>query len=307
MSAVRDLPDGAEAAAILDAARPRAFVLPDRGVTLAALDWGGTGPIALLHHANGFCKGVWGLVAEGLKHRYRVIAIDARGHGDSTVPSDPDAYAWAEFALDVAAVGEALRTEQGAPIALGIGHSFGGTALLGAASRHPDLFARLLLVDPVTPPPPDSAPTAERQARLVRIVEGARKRRAEWPSRAEARAWWAERAFFASWDPRALDLYVLDGLRARPDGSVVLKCMPETEATIFGHSGGIDVFALAAAVRTPTRILWAERGDFSRPVYERMARGMANAVIETVAAGHLVTMERPDLVVEAALRPHAAG
>src|SRR5260221_8016211 len=84
------------ARALLGRAERRTFHLPERGVTLAALDWGGRGPLALLHHANGFCKGVWALVADALRERGHVIAFDARGHGDSSRPEGADAYAWDE-------------------------------------------------------------------------------------------------------------------------------------------------------------------------------------------------------------------
>ena len=50
-------------------------------------------------------------------------------------------------------------------------------------------------------------------AHVVGLVERARRRRNEWGSRAEAREWFGEKELFAGWDERALDLYVLDGLR----------------------------------------------------------------------------------------------
>ena len=55
----------------------------DASIEIAGLDWGGDGPIALLNHANGFCAATWGLVAGKLCERFRVVGIDARGHGDS--------------------------------------------------------------------------------------------------------------------------------------------------------------------------------------------------------------------------------
>jgi len=287
---------------ILAAARPQRLILPARSVEIALLDWGGDGPLALLHHANGFSKGVWGLVAWELRARFRVLAMDARGHGDSSRPADPDAYRWEELAADVGAVAAALAREHGRGVALGIGHSFGGTAMLGAAARDPERFGRLLLVDPVTPAPPSVALPPERRQYARRLVEGARKRRATWPSRAEARAHLGARSLFARADPRALDLYVLDALRERPDGSVELKCAPETEATLFSQSRAIDVFAWARDLVPRTLFLWAARGDFPRPVYEALAASMRDATVETVPTGHLVPLERPDLVAEAAIR-----
>jgi pimeloyl-ACP methyl ester carboxylesterase len=290
----------ATARALLARAQRRTFALPDRNVELAALDWGGRGPLALLHHANGFCKGLWGLVAEALRARWRVVAIDARGHGDSSQPEGADAYAWDQFAEDLLAVATQLRRESGAPLALGIGHSFGGTAMIGAAAREGDLFARLLLVDPVIPPPPPVL--AGRQGHLDRLVEGALRRRAEWPSRQAAREWCAQRSFFAAWQPEAIELYLLDGMHERADGSLVLKCPGAIEGAVFAGSTELDIFARARHVVTPTLLLWAERGDFPRAVHEAIAGVMADARVETVACGHLVPMERPDAVVEAVER-----
>jgi pimeloyl-ACP methyl ester carboxylesterase len=296
------MPDAAARALLATAAR-RTIALPENGVEIALLDWGGNGPLVLLHHANGFCKGVWGLVADALRDRYRVLSMDARGHGDSSKPSGPAAYAWDRFAEDVAGVASRLAAEHGdGRVALGIGNSFGGTALVGAAARRPDLFGQLVLVDPVVPPPPSVVRTPERAAHMHRLVEGARKRRAHFPSRAEARAQWAKRKLFAHWDRRALALYAEDGLRDSSGGGVELKCPPEIEATIFAESGSLDLFALARQLVTPTLMLWAAQGDFPRPLYEVLASSMADGRVETLEAGHLTPMERPDLVVEAALR-----
>ena len=297
----------ARARRILDAARPLRFALPERGVEIAALDWGGDGPVALLHHANGFCKGVWGLVAEGLRARFRVVAVDARGHGDSSRPEGEEAYTWERFAEDLLAVAERLAAEApGGRIAVGVGHSFGGTSTLGAAARRPGLFERIVLVDPVTPPPPAEV-GPERASHVQSLVDGARKRRADWPSRVEARAWWAERELFQDWLPDALDLYVLDGLRDAPDGSVVLKCPGEVEGAVFAAGEGFDVRALARGVATPALWLHAVRGSFSRATYDALAASMRAARVESVDAGHLVPMERPDLVIDAVQRFVAEG
>jgi len=277
----------------------RTIALPARDIEIALLDWGGDGPIALLHHANGFCKGLWTPVAAGLRERYRVIAIDARSHGDSSKPAGAGAYDWERFAEDLLGVAERLAADDPrGRIALGVGHSFGGTAMLGAAARRSDMFDRLILVDPVTPPSPGSW-TPERVARVRDLIERARKRRSSWPTRAAARASLAKRELFATWHPDALELYLADGFRTLDDGSVELKCLGAIEAEIFAGSAGIDVATLARGVATPTLFLWAARGSHPRALYEQLAASMAHARVETVDAGHLAPMERPDLVVAA--------
>ncbi|MBL1177290.1 alpha/beta fold hydrolase [Pantanalinema sp. GBBB05] len=73
----------------------------------------------------------------------RAIAIDLRGHGDSTPPAD-DNYSPAACAADLFAVLAALELEQ---IVL-VGHSFGACVALAAAAAQPQTIAQLVLVDP---------------------------------------------------------------------------------------------------------------------------------------------------------------
>lgn len=280
----------------------RRIRLPVSGVEIALLDWGGKGPLALLHHANGFCGALWALVAESLERSFRVVAMDARGHGDSSRPEGEGAYAWDRFPEDLLGVARALAPEApGSRIALGLGHSFGGTSTLAAAARAPGLFERVLAVDPVVFPP--GMLRARRATRTGNArAKAALRRRAVFESRDAARSRWQGRDFFAEWDPRALELYVQEGLRERPDGQFELKCPPEVEAAIFSAGSAFDLFELAPGIDVPARILWAAGGNFPREVHESLAACMAKGSVEPIEAGHLAPMERPDLVVEAVQR-----
>jgi pimeloyl-ACP methyl ester carboxylesterase len=273
------------------------------GIEIAALDWGGSQPLALLHHANGFCAGVWGVVAQALRPHFRVVAIDARGHGDSSKPQEREAYRWECFVDDLVRVAELLAGERAdGRVALGMGHSFGGTAMLSAAARRPRLFERIVLVDPVLTPRGGVAPPAERAAYRDRLAEAARDRQRVRASREEARQAWAGRRFFANWDPRVLDLYVAEGLRDRPDGQVELKCPGEVEAAVFEQGGTLDSLTDAGHLETPALLLWAREGDFPRPFYKAVASAMRDGRVQDIDAGHLLVMERPDRVAAAALR-----
>lgn len=85
---------------------------------------GGARPLVLLHgwSANLTC---WGVAAAELARRYRVIAVDLRGHGYSDAPEagydDP-----ANWAGDVAAV---LAQEAGGGAAVLLGWSYGGLVI----------------------------------------------------------------------------------------------------------------------------------------------------------------------------------
>ena len=284
---------------MLDGVKRRRLALPERGVEIALLDWGGDGPLALLHHANGFCAAMWGLVADSLRSRFHVVAMDARGHGDSSKPPAPEPYSdWENFGGDLLAVAERLASEHGGRVALGLGHSFGGSSFLMAASQRPDLFERLVLVDPITHPPLSPESEAFRKENSGKLAEGARKRVHVFESRAAARERWEGKDFFADWDPRALELYLAEGLEDRADGRVELKCRGDVEAAIFDAGRSFDAWSAAGRVKTPVLILWAARGTFPRMVYEGLVDVLPDARIVDADCGHLVPMERPDLVVE---------
>jgi pimeloyl-ACP methyl ester carboxylesterase len=268
------------------------------GPRIALLDWGGDGPPALLHHANGFCAALWAPVAERLRPHFRVFAMDARGHGDSSKPRSREAYHWSHFGRDVEAVA-AWLAERFGRVGLGLGHSFGGTAIALAAIADPALFDCIVLVDPIVVP--SDAEARGRISQGSQLAEGARKRREVWESREEARAKWQGKETFAGFVPQAFDLYLAEALADRPDGRVELKCPGEVEAAIFEQGGSVDVMALAPRLETPTLVLWAARGNFPRSHFEALVARMPHGRLRDVDAGHLVPMQAPERVADEVL------
>ena len=287
------------------------------GVELAYLDWGGPGPLAVLLHANGFCAATWAPIAAALRDRFRVIAIDARGHGDSTsvVPdSDPDAYTWETLARDIDCALAALLAGIGCErIALGVGHSMGGALVTHNAILRPERFEKLLLCDPVLMPPPGwvpgsgapsaglavtppATPPAERRSNPM--AEASRRRRDRFPSAAEAYAHCRSRALYADFTPEALALYVGLGMRETETGELALKCDRLVEAAIFDSGGSLDLMPRIAELKTELLILHAGRSGFSRPYYEELASRAPNGRVEGVDAGHLFPMDEPGLVID---------
>jgi pimeloyl-ACP methyl ester carboxylesterase/predicted ester cyclase len=101
-------------------------------------------PTAVLVH--GWCSGRADLRALGdaLATTYRVIALDAPGHGDSELPSDPDVrLAIPAQADDLAALLDTLDVRD----AVLIGHSSGGAVAVELAARRPDLAAAVVALD----------------------------------------------------------------------------------------------------------------------------------------------------------------
>lgn len=124
----------------------RSRTLVSSGLRLRLREWGdpARAPVVLCHgmfdHGRGF-----DLLAPRLAERFRVIAIDARGHGDSEWA---DAYLWASDLIDLANVLASL----GRPAHL-IGHSRGGGQATDTAARCPELVRQLVNLDGFGPPP----------------------------------------------------------------------------------------------------------------------------------------------------------
>ncbi|MFP6565093.1 MAG: alpha/beta hydrolase [Myxococcota bacterium] len=266
---------------------------------IALLDWGGDGPVALLHHANGFCAALFAGVALALRSKFRVIALDARGHGDSCAVADIEGFGWSDLAKDLEAVADAVVAELGVErIALGLGHSFGGSLTAVVASKRPFLYERIAMVDPVVfPRAVSDAVTAHGRE----LVERTLRRRRHFESREQARAHFSGRALFEAWQPWAFDGYVEEGMRAAPGGGVELKCAPELEAQIFGGSRTLDLQVAASKLQVPALCLFATGGNFDRALHADWVSRMQKGELRDIEGGHLVPMEDPARVAFAVL------
>ncbi len=121
------------------------------GVRLNILEWGD--PAA---HPLVLCHGMWdharsfGVLGPLLARRFRVLAVDARGHGDSDWAS---AYSWPTDVLDIVNV---LRWI-GQPVYV-VGHSKGGGQATDAAILAGDLVTKVVNIDGFGPPQFESDP-----------------------------------------------------------------------------------------------------------------------------------------------------
>jgi pimeloyl-ACP methyl ester carboxylesterase len=121
---------------------------------LAADVFGDDGRPVLLLHGGGQTRHAWRKTAVEIARAGAIgYAVDQRGHGDSEWAAD-GAYAFKDFAADVATVAAELERRHGAP-PVAIGASLGGIASLFAAGEaqaqhRAPIFAALVLVD-ITP------------------------------------------------------------------------------------------------------------------------------------------------------------
>ena len=103
-------------------------------------------PILLIHGFGGSAYS-WRKVIPALAADHRVFAVDLNGFGYTQRPKSRESYTRAGQARLVLAVMDALGLER----AHVFGHSYGGGLTLYLASRHPERFLSMVLVDSSAP------------------------------------------------------------------------------------------------------------------------------------------------------------
>ncbi len=110
------------------------------GLRFHYTDWGGDGPpLVMLHGLSGHAR-TWDDTAAPLSGRYRVLALDQRGHGDTDWAPE---YGFAPMAQDLLGFLDALDLRE---VTL-MGLSMGGIVSFVFAAAHPERVRRLVVMD----------------------------------------------------------------------------------------------------------------------------------------------------------------
>lgn len=250
------------------------------GVTLHALHHGDASrPPLVLLHGGGANAHWWDHLAPRLAERFRVVALDFRGHGDSDWPERIESGA---FGRDL----EALLEHLGAPEAFLVGHSMGGHVALEHAARHPETRA-VCAIDV-------AHGTPRRQRRRMRLALAVRR---SYPTREAA----IRRFRFlppAPEAPEALRQAIAGhSVRQEADGRFGFKFDPRW----FGLAPGPPL--ALEKVACPVLLLRGERSELlGDEAAEQLLAGLPKARLLAIeSAGHNVHLERPQEVLDAIL------
>jgi lipase len=160
----------------------RVHDVPTGGGTLRVGEWGPDDPsVATVVAVHGITAShlAWAVIAEAMPH-VRLIAPDLRGRGRSA--GLPGPYGMARHAADLEAVIEALEL----PRAILLGHSMGAFVAVVAASRYPDRFSEVFLIDGGLPL---AIPAGMSKEDLVGATIGSAVRRLSMTFRIGRRTW----------------------------------------------------------------------------------------------------------------------
>lgn len=133
--------------------------VPVNGLQLHYVEWGTPGsPSLLLLHGFQSNAHTWDTFSAAMADAYHVLALDQRGHGDTSWAPDGD-YAAASHVSDIVGFMTALRLT---PTVV-IGHSMGGRHAAMVAAAHPDKVTKVVIVDTAAEPSPAMRTMASQQ------------------------------------------------------------------------------------------------------------------------------------------------
>jgi len=249
----------------------------DGSLKLHYLDWGGDGPPLVMLHGLGGHARTWDHTVAGLRDRFRVLALDQRGHGDSDWAGE---YGFALMTADLLGFLDTLDLRK---VTL-MGLSMGGIVSFLFAASHPDRVSRLLVLDIG----PEIAPAGAQNVAAALAANDI------FDSEDEAFA--QARAANPRPTDEAIRHRVTNNLRALPDGRLTFKSdrAVRKPGAIQDHTTE-QLWAAWRAVSCPVLLVRGNDSDvLSAETAQRMLAENANASLAVVPdCGHSITLDNP--------------
>ena len=229
-------------------------------------------PAILLHHTLATRCAMWGETAAQLANSYRVIAIDARGHGTSETPPPP--YDFETLASDVTGLLDHLGIAQ----AHFMGSSMGGIVGQYLGILAPDRLRSLILVSTTSATP--EAGKASWDERMANVREGGMRSQVD-----VTMARWFTEPFLGSDHPalKATETMIAE----TPDVGFLGWAAALRE---------LDITSRLAAIACPTLVIVGEDDEgtpvsAAQTIHENIP-GSELVIIEK--ASHQLPLERPE-------------
>jgi pimeloyl-ACP methyl ester carboxylesterase len=256
-----------------------------------------------LSAANGIPVASYQSLLENLTPFYTCNGIDSRGAWpEQALPCNT--FTWLSHADDLIA---AIELQHDKPV-IGMGHSMGGTVTVLAANKRPDLFSKLIIIDPASLPFAALGPFYKRlpqrlSFKLFAFIRRTHNRQRLWPSTAAFIENYRHHPSYRQFTEQAFHDYVKYGLRERADGQFELLYHPHWES--FNFRRVQDLWQALAQTTHPTLLLRAEHSYlYSQQQFDRRNRSLANNITAQTVPGtnHLLSHEAPRQLSEHLLK-----
>ena len=250
-------------------------------------DWGNRDapPLLVVHGGRDHCRS-WDWVAERLSRDWHVIALDLRGHGDSSWSPDGN-YDISAFVYDLAQLVHQLDLS---PVTI-VSHSLGGNICLRYTGLYPENVRRILAIEGLGPSPEvqkerKNTPFVEHWRKWIadkRNAAGRLPRRYASIDDALARMQ-AENSYLTDQQARHLTIH---GVNRNEDGSWSWKFDNHLNVWPVFDMYRDDIHALWKEITCPTLLLYGTNSWASNPERDGRIQYFRNAqVVEYEDAGH---------------------
>lgn len=267
--------------------KPRDEFIDANGMRFHYREWGDNRSrhAVLMLHGYATTSEMWSDVAIDLAREFRVIAPDARGHGQSEYPADHD-YTRATQVEDLEAIIDGL----GLRSVTIVGHAMGGGTAICYAAEHPDVVSALVVVE--------TAPEVLRSGveSLRRLVGSAE----EFASLEDAMQTFRE--FYPHASTEQVERRVLASITQGDDGAYVWHFAPIFRDPMArppepdpGQRRMADLWDCADRVQCPTMIVrGAETNMLTPEAIQRLHRRIHGSRVSLIEdAGHDVPTDQP--------------
>ena len=242
-------------------------------------------PVVLLHGLRGF-SGTWRPLAAALSDRYRLIAFDQRGRGETDWDPQHNYYTDAYLA-DLEAIVDQLDLRR----FVLLGHSMGGTTSYVYADRHPERLLGLIVEDIA----PGSSTTGDGAQRIVAEMKALPPNFNGW---SEARQYWKQ--LRPTLSAEAIEQRVAESMVAMPNGQIGWRYDAEgirRTRVSPDPSRMVDLWPIVERLRIPTLVIHGDRSDFCKAttVETMCSRNPHIRAVNVTNAGHYVHDDAPEV------------
>lgn len=241
--------------------------------------------VVFLHGMTGSTRD-WANQIPALSPKYRVVALDHRGHGKSAAPRKEEEYSLPIFANDVFGLLTMLNIKK----CCLVGHSIGGFIALEFALKHQDMLTALVPVDTSSGQFARAPNYAQMRQKLEEL----------------ARTQGMEAAFEYN---VANNPMMLERFQKHPELRETSRrkmLMTSVEAYIY-FSKAMDKWAPVtprlSEIKVPTLIYWGDEDSGFTEAVQTLKRGIAGSELVTVkGVGHSPHEEAPEVFNQALLK-----
>ena len=249
-------------------------------------------PLIHFAHANGVPSQVYQKFLDALSDDFDVIYLPLIGT-DQRYPVDNH---WQSMSHQV--IDSIVQKSQGRKV-IGLGHSLGAVLTFKAALQRPELFEKVIMLDPPLIMGKDNFVLHFAKTLRLKAIDQmspaalSLRRRDHWDSREQAAELLRPKGLYQSFDQQCFDAYIQYALtQDHVRGGVELTIPKQIEVDIFRTNPSLW-WLPQAKPQVPMQLIVASKGPFLARKYPQKVAKKFGIPFEVFEGGHMFPLEHP--------------